>query len=152
MRDRSDEVEGNTGFDDPLTEKIIGCAIKLHRVLGPGFLENIYHQGLAHELTKAKISFSSEARMQVVYDGIVLGEFLADFLVEKRVVLELKAVESLTKAHEIQLVNYLTATRIDVGLLINFGGSKVQVRRKLRELNMSPSTQLNPPVLPVPPV
>ena len=144
MRDRSDEVEGSTGLEDPLTEKIIGCAIKLHRVLGPGFLENIYHQGLAHELAKAQIPFVSEARMQVVYDGIVLGEFLADFLVEKRVVIELKAVESLSKAHEIQLVNYLTATRIDVGLLINFGGSKVQVRRKLR--------QLNPPVSPVPPV
>src|ERR1700683_1864625 len=108
--------------NDPLTEKVIGCAIQIHRVLGPGFLENIYHRALAHELGKARIPFVSEARMQVMYDGIVLGDYLADFLIDKSVVVEIKAVEMLLKAHEIQLVNYLTAIRLDVGLLINFGG------------------------------
>jgi len=151
MRDRSDELDVTSPIDDPLTEKIIGCAITIHRVLGPGFLENIYHRALAHELSKAQIPFLSEAPMQVMYDGIVLGDYIADFLIDKRVVIELKAVDLLTKAHEIQLVNYLTAIRYDVGLLINFGGSKVQVKRKLRELNR-PLSVANPPVLPVPPV
>ena len=135
MRDRSDEWDEKSKIDDPLTQKVIGCAIAIHRVLGPGFLENIYHRAIAHEFNKAQIPYLSEAPMQVMYDGIVLGDYVADFLVDKRVVIELKAVEALTKAHEIQLVNYLTATRYDVGLLINFGGQKVQVRRKFRELN-----------------
>jgi len=121
--------------NDPLTEKVIGCAIKIHKVLGPGFLENIYHQALAHDLNKAHIEYISEARLKVMYDGIVLGDYVADFLVDKRVVVELKAVEVLIRSHEIQLVNYLAAIRFDVGLLINFGGQKIQVKRKFREFN-----------------
>ena len=128
--------------NDPLTEKVIGCAIKIHRVLGPGFLENIYHRALAHELGKARIPYVDEARMQVVYDNVVLGDYLADFLIDKRVVVEIKAVEVLLKAHEIQLVNYLAAIKLDVGLLINFGGSKIQVKRKFRESNRSISFHL----------
>ena len=138
--------------NDLLTEKVIGCAIKIHRVLGPGFLENIYHQALTHELNKAGISYISEARMKVMYDGIILGDYVADFLVDKRVVVELKAVEVLLKAHEIQLVNYLSAIKFDLGLLINFGGQKVQVKRKFRELNRSVPTFVEPHVLHVPPV
>ena len=135
MRDMSGDTEGYLGENDPLTGAIIGCAIIIHKVLGPGFLENIYHKALAHELTKAEIEHISEARLQVLYDGITLGDYIADFIVNKRVVVELKAVDQLNKAHEIQLVNYLTAVRYDVGLLINFGGQKIQVRRKFRELN-----------------
>jgi len=135
MRNMSGEAEGLSGENDPLTGAIIGCAITLHKVLGPGFLENIYHQALAHELNKAGIEYISEARLKVMYDGIVLGDYVADFLVNKTIVVEIKAVDQLVKAHEIQLVNYLTAIRFDVGLLINFGGQKVQVRRKFRELN-----------------
>jgi GxxExxY protein len=131
----SGHAEGYLGENDPLTEAVIGSAITIHKVLGPGFLENIYHKALAHELTKAGIEYISEARLQVQYDGIVLGDYIADFVVNKRVVVELKAVDQLIKAHEIQLVNYLTAIRYDVGLLINFGGQKIQVRRKFRELN-----------------
>ena len=138
--------------NDPLTEKIIGCAIKIHRVLGPGFLENIYHQALAHEPNKAGIPYISEARMKVMYDGIVLGDYVADFLIDKRVVVELKAVEMLVKAHEIQLVNYLTAIKFNVGLLINFGGQKIQVKRKFREFNRDVHTSDKPHVLHVPPV
>jgi GxxExxY protein len=139
MRDRSDEVDENS-INDPLTQKVIGCAIAVHRVLGPGFVEYLYHRALAHEFNKARISYRSEAPLQVIYDGIILGDFIADLLVEERVVVELKAVEVLTKAHEIQLVNYLTAIRYDVGLLINFGGSRVQVKRKFRELSRPNST------------
>jgi len=148
MKDRSDELSEKSAINDPLTEKIIGCAIAIHRVLGPGFLENIYHRALAHELNKAQIPYLSEASMQVMYDGIALGDYIADFVVEKRVVVELKAVEVITKAHEIQLVNYLTAIRYDVGLLVNFGGPKIQVKRKFRELNR-PSASPHSPVPPV---
>jgi len=126
--------------NDPLTEKVIGCAIRIHKVLGPGFLENIYHQALAHELNKAHIQFVSEAPLSVMYDGIILGTYVADFLIDNRVVVELKAAEVLTKNHEIQLVNYLVAIRFDVGLLINFGGQKIQVKRKFRELNRTSFT------------
>ena len=133
MRDMNGDAEDLSGENDPLTGMVIGCAIRIHKVLGPGFLENIYHQALAHELNKASIEYISEARLKVMYDGIVLGDYVADFVVNKRVVVELKAVEQLVKAHEIQLVNYLTAIRFDVGLLINFGGQKIQVRRKFRE-------------------
>lgn len=135
MKDMSGDPDGYLGENDPLTGAIIGCAITIHKVLGPGFLENIYHKALAHELTKAGIEYASEARLQVQYDGIVLGDYIADFVINQSVVVELKAVDQLIKAHEIQLVNYLTAIRFDVGLLINFGGQKIQVRRKFRELN-----------------
>jgi GxxExxY protein len=135
MKDMSGDPDVYFGENDPLTGAIIGCAINIHKILGPGFLENIYHKALAHEFTKAGMEFASEARLQVLYDGIVLGDYITDFVVNKRVVVEIKAVDQLIKAHEIQLVNYLTAIRFDVGLLINFGGQKIQVRRKFRELN-----------------
>jgi GxxExxY protein len=149
MNGQSDDL---LAVNDLLTQNVIGCAIKIHRVLGPGFLENIYHHALAHELRKAQIAFVSEARMQVMYDGIVLGDYIADFLVDNRVVVELKAVEALAKAHEIQLVNYLTAIRFDVGLLINFGGEKVQVKRKYREFNRTTANEIPSHVLHIPPV
>ena len=138
--------------NDELTEKVIGCAIKLHRVLGPGFLETIYHQAFAHELGKAGIPFVNEARMQVKYDGIVLGDYIADFLIDHRVVIEIKAIDALLKAHEVQLVNYLNAIQYDVGLLINFGGDKVQVKRKYRERHPSKESGLSLLVPHVPPV
>ncbi|HEX4140101.1 MAG TPA: GxxExxY protein [Candidatus Methylacidiphilales bacterium] len=139
MKDMSGDPDTYLGENDSLTGAIIGCAITIHKVLGPGFLENIYHKALAHELAKARIEYVSEARLQVLYDGIVLGDYIADFVVHQRVVVELKAVDQIIKAHEIQLVNYLTAIRFDVGLLINFGGQKIQVRRKFRELNRAGS-------------
>ena len=79
--------------------------------------------------------------MQVVYDGIVVGDYIADFLIGKRVIVEIKAVEILLKVHEVQLVNYLNAVHLDVGLLINFGGPKIEVKRKFREPNRSISLQ-----------
>lgn len=119
-------------LNDSVTENVIGCAIRLHKALGPGFLEQIYHRGMAHELQKSGIRFIEQAAMQVEYDGVVLGDYFADFLIEDHVVLELKAVSTMTKAHEIQLVNYLNALKFDLGLLINFGGSRIEVKRKYR--------------------
>lgn len=119
-------------MDDDLTHKIIACAYKVHNTLGHGFLERVYENALRIELEKLGLGVRQQAPISVVYDGRVIGEFYADLWVDERVVVELKAVQALAKEHEVQLVNYLTATRIDVGLLLNFGSS-VQVRRKFRE-------------------
>ncbi|WP_235203383.1 GxxExxY protein [Sulfuriroseicoccus oceanibius] len=119
-------------MNDLLTEKIIGCAMKVHRTLGPGFLESVYSNALCHELRTSGIQSIQEDAISVVYDGIVVGEFKADLLVENRIIVELKAIETLHPAHEVQLVNYLTATNIEVGLLINFGSSSLQFKRKHR--------------------
>lgn len=118
--------------DDNLTEKIIGCAYKVHNTLGPGFLEKVYENALRIELQKLGFSVKQQEPIEVVYDGQVVGEYYADLWVEDRVVIELKAIQTLVKQHEVQLVNYLTATSINSGLLLNFGPS-VQVKRKFRE-------------------
>lgn len=115
-----------------LTEAIIGCAMAVHRGLGPGFLESVYQKALAHELRKAGLSVATERAILVRYDGVVVGEFCADMLVESTILIENKAVHSLGPAHEVQLVNYLTATGIDVGLLLNFGSGRLEFKRKHR--------------------
>lgn len=117
---------------ESLTEKIIGCAIQVHRVLGPGFLESVYQNAFAHELRKAGLGVECERAINVNYDQVVVGVFSADLLVENVILVENKAVQSLATAHEVQLVNYLTATGIDVGLLINFGASRLEFKRKHR--------------------
>ena len=113
-----------------LTAKIIDCAYKVHRELGFGFLESVYQNALVIELTKAGLKSEREKRIQVYYDGKVVGEFVADILVEEKVILELKSVSQVHPAHEAQLINYLKATGIKVGLLINFG-EKVEIKRKV---------------------
>jgi len=118
--------------DESLTKTIIGCAFKVHNALGAGFLEKVYENALRIELLKQGLQVKQQEPIQVYYEGQVVGSYYADLWVEDRVIIELKAVRSLSKAHEVQLVNYLTATGIDTGLLLNFGSS-VQVKRKFRE-------------------
>ena len=113
-----------------LTAKIIDCAYKVHRELGFGFLESVYQNALVIELTKAGLKSEREKRIQVYYDGKVVGDFVADILVKEKVILELKSVSQVHPAHEAQLINYLKATGIKVGLLINFG-EKVEIKRKV---------------------
>lgn len=117
---------------DPLTSKVIGCAMRVHAALGPGFLESVYQKALAIELAKSSIKFELEKRIAVLYDGINVGDFIADVLVEDRLILELKSVQALAQAHEVQLVHYLTATEIEIGLLLNFGSASLDVKRKFR--------------------
>ena len=114
-----------------LTEKIIGCAYQVHNALGPGFLEKVYENSLRIELEEACLQVEQQAPVPVYYRGRVVGDFYTDLLVEKRVIIELKAVRELAKEHEVQLVNYLQATGIEDGLLINFGPS-VKVKRKFK--------------------
>jgi GxxExxY protein len=118
--------------EQELTEKIIGCAMIVHSALGPGFLESVYAKALAHELRKAGLNVECEKLITVKYDGVVVGEFSADKLVEGKIMVEEKSVQALISAHEVQLVNYLTATGIEIGLLLNFGAQRLEYKRKSR--------------------
>lgn len=115
-----------------LTEEIIGAAMTVHRALGPGFLESVYQNALTHELRKQGLHVTCEEHIQVTYDTVVVGDFIADMVVEDTILIENKAVQTLNPAHEVQLVNYLTATGIEVGLLLNFGAERLQFKRKHR--------------------
>lgn len=114
---------------DHLTEEVIGCAFRVANVLGHGFLEKVYENALVHELQKAGLLVEQQAPMQVLYDGKIVGEFFADLLVEREVILELKAVKELNEIHFAQCLNYLRATGLKTALLINFGRPKIQVKR-----------------------
>ena len=120
--------------EQSLTRQIIGCAMRVHSVLGPGFLESVYRRALRYELVKAGFHVAEEVSIAVQYDGINAGEFSADLMVEDKVMLELKANQSLAVANEVQLVNYLTATGIEIGLLLNFGAQRLEFKRKTRTL------------------
>lgn len=117
-----------------LTEKIIGCAFRVYNTLGSGFLESVYHKSLHIELDKSGLVSEVQKPVKVYYDNQQVGEFIADIIVNNSVVVELKAIQKLNKVHEVQLVNYLRATGIPVGLLINFGEEKIEVKRKVKEL------------------
>ncbi len=124
-----------------LTETIIGRAMLVHRTLGPGFLESVYQNALAHELRKAGLNIECEKKLQVRYDDIVVGDFSADMVINSCILIENKAVQSIISAHEVQLVNYLTATEIDIGLLLNFGANRLQFKRKYRTYKPKNSRQ-----------
>ena len=100
--------------DDDLTHSIIGCAYKVHNILGPGFLEKVYENALRIELEKAGLRVKQQEPINVMYEGQVVGEYYADLWVHDRVVIELKAAQSLAKQHEVQLGNYLTAANIEL--------------------------------------
>jgi GxxExxY protein len=118
--------------DEAITETIIGCAFKVHNTLGPGYLEKVYKNAMCIELAKQGLQVRQQQPVTVHYEGQVVGEYLVDLWVEDRIIVELKAIQTLTKAHEAQVVNYLTATGTDIGLLINFGASSVEIKRKHR--------------------
>jgi GxxExxY protein len=105
----------------------------VHNELGFGYLESVYKNALAIELAKQDLKFEVERPLKVYYSGNVVGEFFTDLFVEDSIVVELKSVQKLSKEHGAQLVNYLKALKIDVGLLINFGPTGVEVQRKYRD-------------------
>ena len=115
-----------------LAGQVIGLAMKVHHALGPGYLESVYKKALMVELGEAGLDFQHEQQLDVYYRGRIVGHFQADLIVEGRLILELKACETLTRAHEVQLVNYLTTTGIDEGLLLNFGASSLEYKKKFR--------------------
>ena len=118
-----------------ITEKIIGCAYRVYNKMGYGFLESVYEKSLLIELRKAGLKAESQQAITVYYENQIVGDFVADIVVEDSVILELKSVRRLAKVHEAQLVNYLVAIGKEVGLLLNFGEQKVEVKRKVKELD-----------------
>ena len=129
-------------LNDKLTYDIIGCAIKVHSTLGNGFQEVIYQRALSIELNNMGIAHVREQEMPVFYDGHEIGTRRADFLIENKVLVELKALIKLEDVHLAQGLNYLTAYNLPVGLLINFGSTKLEFKRLFRK--NSSCTSLNP--------
>lgn len=117
-------------IEEELTNNIINLFYKVHHKLGFGFLEKVYKNALFIELSEAGFICETEKAINVLYNGKVIGQFFADIIVNGKVILELKACENLCAEHEYQLINYLKATNIEVGLLLNFG-KKPTVRRKI---------------------
>ncbi|MDD6517004.1 MAG: GxxExxY protein [Prevotella sp.] len=120
-----------------LIQTMIECAKAIRRQLGPGYLESVYKNAMLIEIEKHHLPYQTEVPLNVFYDGIVVGKYRADIIVGKRLILEIKATTNLTVANEIQLVNYLTATGIDDGLLVNFGADLLQFKRKYRVYRQS---------------
>ena len=117
-----------------LTHAIIGCAFDVINELGPGFLESVYEKAMVIALTDAGVPVQTQTPIAVTFRGYTVGEFYADLLVDGKVIVELKAVPtSLAPVHEAQLINYLNATGISVGLLLNFGNPKLQFKRLTRQ-------------------
>lgn len=115
-----------------LTERVIGCAYRVYNKMGFGFLESVYEKCMLIELRKANLDAEPQKSITVYYDNQIVGEFVADIIVNDTVILELKSVRRMIKAHEVQLVNYLVATGKPVGLILNFGERKVDVKRKIK--------------------
>ncbi|MBN2314531.1 MAG: GxxExxY protein [Sedimentisphaerales bacterium] len=113
-----------------LSQKIIAAAHNVHKELGQGFLEKVYKNALAIELREMGLTCDLEVPMSVSYRGHVVGDYVADMIVDGKIIVEVKAVAELSSVHEVQLVNYLKATDLQVGLLINFGRS-VKVKRRV---------------------
>ena len=117
---------------EELTYAIIGAAMEVHRILGSGFIEAVYEAALTMELRARGIAFERQVALQVKYKGAIIGDYRADFVVDKKIIIELKAIKQLSSVEEAQLMNYLKATGIEVGLLLNFGAKSLEhVRRVL---------------------
>jgi len=112
-----------------ITEKIIGCAMRVHRTLGNGFQEVIYQRALAIEMSKHGLEFERELEMPIFYNEEQIGTRRVDFFVENKIMVELKALTQLGKVHLSQAINYLEAYQMEIGLLINFGATSLQFKR-----------------------
>jgi GxxExxY protein len=118
---------------EDITHKIIGCAYKVHKKLGYGFLESVYKKAMVIELNKAGLKCEEEKPLKVYYENEVIGEFYIDLFINDEIIVELKSIQNLSKEHEVQLVNYLNGLKKELGLLINFGSSGVEIKRKYRK-------------------
>ena len=115
--------------NDTLSRRVIECIIRVHRVLGPGFLESVYRNALGVELRRHGLEFEMEKDVRVEYEGVEVGRHRIDMIVSERLVVELKAVEELSRAHYAQARSYLKATNLRVALLVNFAKSMADTRR-----------------------
>jgi GxxExxY protein len=112
-----------------LSYQVVGCAQKVHSALGPGLPEAVYKKALCHELAKASIPFEEEAEFQVLYDGYLCGKFRVDILVDKKIVLELKAADAICDQYEKQALTYLKASGLQLAILMNFGEERLNSKR-----------------------
>src|SRR5262245_9795979 len=119
----------NTDNPDVITEMIIGCAIKVSNTLGVGFLEKVYENALCVELARAGLGVEQQKGVKVVYEVVIVGDFGADIIVNGLVILELKVARVIDEIHQAQLLNYLKATGIRVGLILNFGTPRLGIKR-----------------------
>ncbi len=117
-----------------LSERVIGCAFQVSNTLGAGYLEKVYENALAHELRKAGLRVLQQHGVAVTYDGITVGDYIVDILVESSLILELKAQRSLEQMHTAQCLNYLKATGLHPCLLLNFGNPRLEIKRVARDL------------------
>ena len=117
---------------EDLTFAIIGAAMEVHKILGPGYLEAVYQATLVHKLTLRGISFEQLQRLPVRYKGVLVGEYMADLVVAEKLIVELKAVSALNASHEAQALNYLAATSMRLALLLNFGARSLQHKRLMK--------------------
>ena len=115
------------------SSKVIGCAFEVANVLGCGFLEKVYQNALLLEIRRCGLQAEKEKLIQVRYKDQIVGEYFADILVDKTIVIEVKAVKELNEIHQAQLLNYLRATKLPLGLLINFGTPRIQIKRMLND-------------------
>lgn len=141
--DQAMETEGSKLLHSELTEKIIGVYYDVYNEIGHGFLESVYGNCMYRALTHAGFSAQREVLIPVYFRGWDVGQFKADLVVNALVLLELKAAQTLDRSHEAQVMNYLRATRLEVGLLFNFGGSKPQFRRIIFE-NRNKTIRVHP--------
>ncbi len=122
----------NYKYND-ITEKIIGCCMKVHSTLGCGFQEIIYHRALEIEFTKRNIPYKSEMEMEIYYEGFLIGKRNVDFFIENKISLEIKAVSKMDDLYLAQGLNYLEANNKEIGLLINFGSRSLEIKRLLNK-------------------
>jgi GxxExxY protein len=127
------ELMGKILYEE-LSYLTIGAALEVHRQLGPGFLESVYEQSLAHELVLRGIPFGRQVSLRVMYKGTRVGEYRADFVVDGRIVLEIKAASALNPTHEAQAHHYLAATGLRLAILFNFGTRSLQIKRVIRQV------------------
>jgi len=158
---RRGSVGGEGGSEGPrwvtveqeaLTRRVLAAAIAVHRHLGPGFLESVYQGALECEFRQRAIAYEREREVEVVYRGVVVGRHRLDLVASGEVIVELKAIRSLEPVHFAQLRSYLKATQFPIGLLLNFGESRLGIRRVIvkRPFSSSPSDPPSPPTLPRP--
>ena len=115
-----------------LTQEIIGAAMEVHRELGCGFLEYVYEEALCYELNLRKISFEREKDLDIYYKTLLISKkYRADLIVENKVIVEIKATQGLTEVDEAQLLNYLKATKLRIGILLNFGNKSLEIKRRI---------------------
>ena len=116
-----------------ISEKVIGCAFKVLNTLGAGFLEKVYENALAHELRKAGLKVEQQRRIEVYYDGVLVGYYIADLFVEDNIILELKTVKAFEDIHLATSLNYLKATKLRLALLLNFAKPRLEIKRVVNE-------------------